>query len=331
MNASEILAIKHPERLFTGNLVEAKKEYYNLSRKWHPDVNKEELAGQVFAHISSLYHSAEEKLAHGAWGFSTLMLLDTAGINHTVKYHTGGLFELGAYYIGEDQVTYVLDDIYEDLWLNAEAMTQKFNFSSERMAKEMGRCLPDPIKAFKTKDDLVLVVSKPSKFIRLRDVLEHYGGKTDPKHVAWIQSRLHNICCYLHYAKLCHNEISPDTVFIDPADHSVILLGGWWYSRPAGKSLKHVSKRTHGLLPWKVKMDKRASRKTDLELVKATGRELFGPGGKAPAAMADYLKVVATKNAFDEYKDWSEVLLKSFGSRRFTVMDLKPEQVYPIG
>lgn len=333
MNANEVLAIKFPERLFTGHPVTARKEYLDLSKKWHPDLCKDKRATEVFAHIAKLYQEAEEKLAHGAWGFSTLTVLAKSKLSHSIKYHTAHAFELGEFYIGDDLVTYVINKEHEELWINGDSrINSKFTFASEKMAKEMERYLPKPAGSMRLKDGrFVTQVFKPAGLILLRDVLTHYHGHVDPKHVAWIQSRLQNLACYLHYAKLCHNEISPDTVFIDPADHSIALLGGWWYYKPAGKPLKYVSKRTHGFLPWKVRMQKRASRSTDLELVKATGRELFGKGGKAPAAMADYLKTVATKNAFDEYKDWSEVLLKSFGKRRFTIMDLKPEQVYPVG
>src|ERR1019366_9493031 len=137
------------------------------------------------------------------------------------------------------------------------------------------------------------------------------------KHVAWILSRLHNLACYLHVSKLVHHEISLDTVFINPKDHSVALLGGWWYARPSGASLKQVSKRTHGLLPWKAQLKKKATRLTDSELFRATGRELMGTR-KKPKAMVDYLNTVTLDNAIKNFSEWSTMLEESFGPRKFT-------------
>lgn len=333
MNAEEILALRRPEQLFSGlSIGETKREYFALAKKWHPDMNADKNADKVFAHINKLHEAAVEKIDSGIWGFAGVAYLESAsGNERIVRYHSEQVFELGRFYVGDEHVTYVLDKAYEDFWLNATAMTRKFKFQTEEMAREISPCLPDPTEGFVTdKGEYVIIVSKPKKWLLLRDVLDHYGGTLDPRHVAWITSRLFNIASYLHWSKITHNEISPETIFIDPVDHKAALLGGWWYAVPAGRALKHVSKRTHAALPWKVRVKKRASRTTDLELVKATGLDLLGKGRTlAPKEMVAYLGAVATKNAFNEYKDWSEVLVKSFGARRFTIMELTPEQLYP--
>jgi hypothetical protein len=333
MTAAEILAIKYPEKLFAVEASLVKKEYHDLSKKWHPDVCKDKQATEVFSHIARLYAQAEIRITNDEWrGQTYIRIVDKSGKGRNVKYHTASLFELGTCYLGTDSVTYVLDKEHKDLWQNAINAIVDFPFSSDQMKKEISPYLPMNFESFETEADrLVLHITKRPELIRLRDVLEHYDGHIDAKHVAWIQNRLHNFACYLHAVKLCHNEISPDTVFIDPADHSLAVLGGWWYSKAAGAPIAKVSKRTHGLLPWKVKVTKRASRKTDMELVKATGREILGPGSSAPVALMDCLGEVAQKDAFAAYKEWNEVLLKSFGPKRFTVMDLKPSQIYPVG
>jgi hypothetical protein len=335
MKAEDILCLFRPEQLFTNSdAAEIKKRYYALSKEWHPDLNSDSCAKLVFARINELHDEAVKKSLSGAWGYKGLVTLKTVGNDtYRIRYHSVHDFELGRFYVGDEHVTYVMAKEHEGMWNNAVAMTRKFKFESERMGREMSPSLPDPPEQFVTDaGEFVLVFSKPKKWVLLRDVLNYYNGRMDPRHVAWILSRLNNITCYLHYAKITHNEISPDTVFIDPADHKAALLGGWWYAVPSGRALKKVSKRTHGLLPWKVRIDKRASRKTDLELLRATGLDLLGKArAAAPKDMRVYLESVATKNAFNEYKDWTEVLVKSFGARRFTVMDLTPEQLYPKG
>lgn len=333
MKAEDLLCLRHAEQLFMSpDPNEIKKRYYALSKEWHPDLNSDVAAKMVFARINELHDEAVKKSLGDYWGYAgSLRLKDKTGTEYRVRYHSVHAFELGKFYVGDAHLTYVLNKEHDVLFDNAICMTRKFKFESDRMSKEFGPCLPADSQHFRTdKDECVLVVDKPKNYVLLRDVLEHFGGSLDPRHVAWIGSRLQNIACYLHWAKLTHNEISLDTLFIDPADHKVALLGGWWYAVPAGRPLKRVSKRTHGVLPWKVKVEKRASRRTDLELVRATGLDLLGKDRTlAPKDMLRHFESVATKDAFNEYKDWSEILVKSFGARRFTVMDLKPEQLYP--
>jgi len=80
----------------------------------------------------------------------------------------------------------------------------------------------------------VLVVEKAPDQVPLRDLLEHLNGKLSAEHTAWILSSLLNIACYLQYAALTHNAVSPDTFFVSPEAHSGALLGGWWYATAAG-------------------------------------------------------------------------------------------------
>jgi hypothetical protein len=42
----------------------------------------------------------------------------------------------------------------------------------------------------------VLVLEKPVGTIRLRDLIEHFGGRLDPRHVAWMMSELLNVAAY---------------------------------------------------------------------------------------------------------------------------------------
>lgn len=333
MTSEQILACKRPEQLFPSDVSKAKKLYHDLAMQWHPDLCKHPKASEVAAHLNKLYHEGIEKVRGGHWGHEGHFL--ATGIDGTtidflyLKKHT---FEMGEAYIGANSVTWVFTKTFHELARQGAVMTSDFKYASDRMKEEMSKFLPKLALTMKLTDGrMAYTMGKTPDAVLLRDVLNFYKGRMDPKHVAWVISRLHNIACYLSYAKIAHNEISPDTVFISPQHHSAMLLGGWWYSMTAGKTLEKVSSRTFGVLPWKVRTNKRASRKTDQELIRLTGRELLGDLSAAPKPMVDYLKSVSSKSAVEEYSDWGKVLDKSFGARKFTVMDLTADQLYKEG
>jgi hypothetical protein len=171
----------------------------------------------------------------------------------------------------------------------------------------------------------------------LGEVLVDAGGRLDPRHVAWIVSALLNVCCYLQYAGLVHNALSPDTCFIAPPDHTVSVLGGWWYAAPAGERMTAAPAATIAWGPHHLLASGRADMRTDLELVRAIGRELLGDvsgvrlarTGAAPAALIDWLRLPASSDPIEDYRTWrTRVLPDSFGARRFVELPLTQSDIY---
>jgi hypothetical protein len=181
-----------------------------------------------------------------------------------------------------------------------------------------------------------MVTEKSENYFRLADVIEHLGGKVDPKHVAWIISTMLNLHCYLGLIGVVHHHLSPDTYFIHPTDHDGALLGGWWYAMNHGERLIALPARTLNLGPTIIAADKRAIFRTSAELIRATARELLGdPTGLRlasmgyPLALIDWARGAAGADPFEEYSHWStHVLPRSFGARRFVEMKLSAADVY---
>ena len=134
--------------------------------------------------------------------------------------------------------------------------------------------------------------------VLLEDLLDHFGGAIDARHVGWIVNRLHNLACYFDYAGIVHHDIGPRTFFVSPRFHSGLLLGGWWYARLQGESIRALPDRTLRIAPPDVIRSRRADKRVDLELIRQTGRELLGAArgmgangdGKIPPAMARWIK-----------------------------------------
>jgi hypothetical protein len=343
LTAAEILAIREPERLFTGEESALKREYRHLAFLWHPDRCSDAFAREVLPHINALFETAREKLVRGDWQVPGLLTLsDTAGKEYRFRFRMRRPFELGEMLIGNTVLTFLVEGRYKAFFDNAVRRIGNFLYASDAMKQEVSRYLPRLRKLFETHDGrFVMVLEKDPDLLLLGDVLDHYITVGLPpvwdRHVAWIQSTLHNLCCYLEYAELTHNDISPDTYFISPKGHYSALLGGWWYSERIGERLSGVTGRTFGLMPPDVQAEGIADPRVDLELARSVGRELLGDisGMKllhtrpAPEAMLNWLRLPGSGNAREDYRLWREqVLTDSFGPRRFVDMKLNADDLY---
>ncbi len=339
LGPEQILAISEnaPEKLFSGDLLIAKSEYRMLGRRWHPDHNSDGAAQLVFQHVTRLYQKAREMIETNHWrGAGNLELQRDGRVMRRVSYFRIVPFELGEMYLGEGEVVFSVEQQYRDLFENAKNHIANFCFADSAMKREIERCLPPRPEFYSTSERLLMLVRKTPDLILLDDLREYLGGEVAPCHVGWIQNTIHNLSCYLSYAGLVHHDLSPQTYFVSPAFHTGVLLGGWWYACREGEKMKALPDRTIRIAPADVIRRKCAAGRTDLELIRATGRELLGdPTGthlradkKIPAPFLSWFNGATTGNALLEYELWKEVLRESFGAPRFVKLDVKPSAIY---
>jgi len=173
-----------------------------------------------------------------------------------------------------------------------------------------------------------MVVRKAPDLVRLQDLLDHLGGRLDPRHVAWVVSTLLNLACYLGWAELTHNALSLDTYFVSPPGHRGALLGGWWYAKPAGARPDALPAPTALCCPPDILREKRADGRTDLELVRAIGRALLGDAA-APPLLLEWLRPPTAGDPVADYRRWSETVLPaSFGTGRIAQLDIAASDLY---
>lgn len=327
MTKTEILAIQRPEDLFPADKDGAQSVYRKMSKFWHPDLKTG--SADVFAHLTKLYRTALEKINSGRWEGPALVQLH--GLDNRIypfQTLTSYAFPYGHAIIAEEAVVYIFD---ADHSTEFGYMTQRiapgaFNYASADMRQEFERYLPRIANNAALQDGrMMLQLHKTPDLVRLRDLVTH-SGKLEPTHVAWIVSSLLNLACYFTYTNIVHHDISPDTYFISPEYHSGVLLGGWYASAIRGSDIATVPKRTFEVMPFNARMMKRASTRTDLELVRLTAREIIQ--GPVPEPMGSWLTSVGTGNAFDQYKQWQDVLRRTFGARRFVPFPTSAKTVY---
>lgn len=326
MNADQLLLIDKPEKLFFSDEEATKKKFRDLAKEWHPDVCKDPRAGEVFDHINKLHAFAIEKIQGGYWGSKGIFAFQSDKKKVGIIYDRKCTFEFGDYFVCRDKICWLFESRHKEYWL-AACGNMNFKYASDRMQKDMKRCLPFGIGATVTDTgNFWFQVDKPKELIRLKDIFHHLDGQIDARHVAWIMSRLHNICAYLSFAQISHQNISTETVYIEPFGHGAALLGGWEFAKTFTSPVHVLPLRTFNLLPWPVKTRKIALPHTDLDLIRAIGREI---DFKCPAPMKEWFSDASTGNAFDEFKEWGKVLDRSFGPKRvFVPFELTAEQVY---
>ena len=206
-----------------------------------------------------------------------------------------------------------------------------------KMEDQFKQYLPQLLKVVHTCEGTLVVFCKKKEELLLKDLLVSLDNNLDPRHVAWIISSLYNVVCFLNYNNIVHNAISLDTMFISPKGHYGVLLGGWWYATDEGKPLIGLPKRT--IEKTKAIRDgaKIAKFTTDLELIRALGRDLLNdPAGNKllrnkciPKPLAIWLCCAASlDNAMKEYSSWNKVLDDSWGKRVYYNLDVTEQNVY---
>ena len=321
MTATEILAVTRPEDLYPGDLDAARTRYRALAQQWHPDAGGNAI---IFAHVAELYRLAVARLQAGTWEGATVIELTPAHPGRTpvrLAIRTSFSFPHGQTLVADESVSH----LYEGA-VGLSPVVGLFRYASDRMRQEFERYTPRVQRVERLRDGRTWVqYAKTPDLIRLRDLVTHLGT-LDPKHCAWLVSSLLNLACYFRWTGVVHHDISPDTIYVSPPHHSAVVLGGWQHAAPRGHSIAVVPARTFAVMPYKARMKKQASTRTDLELIRLTARECLA--APIPEPMGAWLTTVGSGDAVAQYTDWTRVLEATFGPRRFLVMATTADDVY---
>ncbi|RKM61349.1 hypothetical protein D6855_05510 [Butyrivibrio sp. CB08] len=189
-------------------------------------------------------------------------------------------------------------ELHGNLTSKAIAGLGKLNFPQADL-KHLEKCFPQYSGTIVLSDGgMLLVFNKPEEFYPLE-----LFGALEKEHVAWIISRLENICCVLEYSGICHGDICPDTICINPRTHEAMLFGAWWA----------VTDKKTSLLP---------SPNTDLVAIRKTARMILGyEAGQQSGSFEKFLKDKPTCDAYKDFENWDKVIEDAFGGRRFTKMN----------
>ena len=160
-------------------------------------------------------------------------------------------------------------------------------------------CFPKLRGTYELKDDEIMLTFSRSENLF---PLSLFGSFT-PEQVAWIISRLENICCVLNYSGLIHGGISKNSIWINPFTHHGVLMGHWW-------SAKRVEQVGFG-----------ANRDQDLRDVRKTADCVMGiHREEAPQELTEFLWSRPGIDAYADFEAWDRVIEIGFCGRRFAKM-----------
>lgn len=329
LTAEQILAIPKdtPEKLFSQSNFRA--EYKRFMKIWHPDRNDNPKADQVCARLGQLFAAAEDKNFDNNWVLDGELAFVAADKKYKLKYLKMHTTDVGKMYIGHKNIAYVFDKLNNDLFISSHRLIDSIKFPNTKFKDEFDRFLPSgSYRKFNADIGPVLLIDKTPDVVSLRDLIDFMPDKKlHPKHVAWIISSTINILAFLEHAKICHNAITTESVFVSPKYHSIVLLGGWWFSTRTHDKLVAIPNKLRNVIPKEVLVDKQSNTLYDLYGLKAMAIECLGDpsliGSKLlmnkdiPKPLIHWLRTPPANSAKKEYAVWSNVLKESFGERKF--------------
>ncbi|NRW71303.1 hypothetical protein DZC19_001414 [Clostridium beijerinckii] len=144
----EILEMKYPYELFTGDKEIAKKEHIDLLKIFHPDLHRDsEKYKEVTSKINELYSETVKLLENGNWMEAGLIKITSSdGEKYSIKYNVEYSFELGKYFIGNRSILYLIDIKHEDFLENALDRIKNLKYENNNMKSEFEKYFPKVLK-----------------------------------------------------------------------------------------------------------------------------------------------------------------------------------------
>ena len=330
---AEMLIAMRPAQariLFPGDRSEVSSRYRDLAKLWHPDISRDPRAADVFASITDL-HAVALRVLDGPTSFDERRFRTRDGRTFRLRHAVAHSTDFGEVLVGDRHIAHVVPSDLDDLSGRAAAWTP--SFADATMRDEMERFLPRVRSVLDTSEGRVFVESKTPDQVLLRDLLK--AGPIDPRHAAWMTTRLVNLACWLQWSGIAHGAIGPDTLLVSPEFHSVSITGPFLCARSFGAVPHVLPERTLATAPRYAADGAQADARLDPELVRQTVRETLGdPAGTRLAAdplfpkpFANWLLMPAAKGAQDDFPSWETARDASFGPRRFVRWDFDPAAV----
>jgi hypothetical protein len=270
------------------DLADWKKQYAEIAKKLHPDVCDLTGATAAFARLNVLKENWEK-------GYQ---LSDDAG---AVRAH-------------DKTVTFVGDP---QLLLQSYRNFGYLKSINSSAAKHFKRFLPESMEL----NSETLVVTLSERAVPL-------SGLTLPQgHANWILSRLFEFSAWLAQEGWTHCGINPESVFVVPETHGIVLTS-FYHLTPREGKVKTISAKYKHWYPDALFVEKKATPLIDTELCKRTIAVLLGDssglGVKLKKTLsAEFIDFLLTPHTdafvcYDQYR----LLLEQYFPKKFLPLNL---------
>lgn len=189
-------------------------------------------------------------------------------------------------YIAKESVVYVFDDHRE-----SEAfMSGLRKLVYPEADNKLKRCFPSVKMEITLQNGGAVIVSARRPNFYPAEMFAPWPSE----HLAWVISRMENICCELQYSGIAFGNITPSSVWINPETHEGALFGDW----------RNVRSRQDG---------------SDLVALRRTAITLAGNTAE-PRQLYLFLNTRPGTDAFEDFEKWDRVIEEGFGGHRFIKM-----------
>lgn len=259
-------------------------------------------------------------------------LLREDGETIEVTYLTKQKVDLCTMYVARKHVIFLFEREHAEYMERYKEMVGHIHYPNAEMEKELSNYVPHPVTDCRLADGRYFLAIEKKEGVYPLKML----GILIDRHVAWVVSRLENLCCLLDYNDMVLNGLTVDNLFVDPANHQIYLYGGWWFSGFRGEETKGASEI---VLPYLVKNmlgKNRNSHETDLECMRMVAARLLGyldrEALKADKLLPEPFKKFLTgsceNHARADFAKWDKVLEQSYGERKFIPLAVTEEEIY---
>ncbi len=239
-------------------------------------------------------------------------------------------------YIGQDRIVMIFDEGQSDLmqqyqknWRNLQQFLDQKLFRTDQAFYPWSRSVNIDVADTASS---CLVISKPKEYVSLQRVLE-VKGALDPRHVAWILTRLYYQACLMRASGAINLEISPKNIFINPGSHELVLIGGWQYANGIASKALAAPSFTRKTCPSLVEEGGVVRGVHLAQMIQHTGRlllaENLGEEFGVPPRLASWLNREECYAApGDELFYWNKAKVLAFGPPNPIPWDLTSRQLY---
>lgn len=320
------------ESTYCGDLFERNEKsvtdiYRGYVKEIHPDICDDPRACDAFGKLTKLHDRAIENLRSNTWEESNVFWLSD---NTSMQYRECLEFEIGKRYSSDDSVIWEFDEEKSRYALNSYKSVMLIDFFDNKMRQTYESRIPKIGKSFVSNSRSYIRISKKSNEYPMDLFLKRYGNKLDGRDIAWMISRMVDLCCFLKTQGLVHNGICKENLWINSDSHMICLYGGWWYAVQEGEKMIGTTRDIFNLMPTRIRTSKLADSITDMECVRAMFRKIAKdiPDGYVPKEIRKWIDEGSTSDPINEYVRWNETLDKAYGCRKFKVFSAKADEIY---
>ncbi len=212
--------------------------------------------------------------------------ITVSGQSLSIQYMYKYDYEKATCYLARESVVYVFDDIEAQSAFMRGLKRLIFPAADAKLH----RCFPN------IKMEIDLEGGKAvSVFVRRPHFYPvELFAPLQSEHLAWVISRMENICCAFEYAGITHGGICETSIWINPITHEGAIFGDW-----------------SGVKDMRVGEDLKSLRRLAINLAQNANH---------PIEMYSFLIEAPSKDAFADFEKWDEVINKGFGGHRFIKM-----------